>query len=310
MHRIETVYIVGLGAMGAIYASKFHEALPGGVRVVAGPERKARYEREGVRVNGKACRFTYVTPEEGGAPGDLIFVAVKYHDLEAAIAEMAPFIGPDTVIVSIMNGIDSEDLIGAAWGKHRMLRAMAVAIDAQRKGREISYTTLGTVFLGRKEDEASEEALEAVSDLLERSGVPFEVPENIMKSIWWKFMINVGMNQMTAVMRAPYGVIVKIPEAKALVAAAMREVVAISRENGIGLEEGDIDRFMEEFLPLNDPKGMTSMHQDVEAGRKTEVEMFARTVMDLGEAYGVPVPVNTLLYNMIRVEEKRRELKL
>lgn len=310
MKKIENAYFIGLGAMGAIYASKFHKAFPGKVRIIVSRERKERYTKSGIIVNGEKFDFNYFVPGESGPKADLIFVAVKYHDLDGAIQDMEPFVGPDTAVLSIMNGIDSEDRIGAVYGMQRMLRAMAVAIDAQRKEREISYTSLGTVFLGRRPGEASEETVKTVADLFAAAQIPYEIPEDIMKSIWWKFMINVGMNQMTAVMRAPYGVIQQIPEARSLVESAMLEVVAISEKNGIGLQREDIRRFMEEFLPLNDPKGMTSTHQDVEAGRKTEVEMFAQTVMRLGEAHGVPVPVNTLLYNMLRVQEKRRLLGL
>jgi 2-dehydropantoate 2-reductase len=112
-------------------------------------------------------------------------------------------------------------------------------------------------------------------------------------------MMNVGINQVSAVLRAPYGLFTAAGDARDLMSAASREVIAISRKLGINLSEEDIEKYVK-VLETISPLGKTSMLQDVEAGRKTEVESFAGTVIKLGRQYGVETPVNGVLFKMIK----------
>ena len=116
-------------------------------------------------------------------------------------------------------------------------------------------------------------------------------------------MLNVGVNPTSAIMGAPYGVFQKNPEARQCVRMACREVLDIARQAGILLAEQDIDA----IFPIIDrlsPEKKTSMLQDVEAGRKTEIEMFAGTVVEQGRHYGIATPVNELLLNMVLTIER------
>ena len=108
MKKIETSALIGLGALGILFGRK----MPG-VQVIADEGRIVRYAAEPVVCNGEECKFSYVTPAEG-KPVDLLLVAVKATVLEQAIQDMAKFVGPDTVILSVMNGITSEEHIEAA----------------------------------------------------------------------------------------------------------------------------------------------------------------------------------------------------
>ena len=121
----------------------------------------------------------------------------------------------------------------------------------------------------------------------------------MLRILWWKYMINVGINQASAVLRAPYGIFQTSKEARELMAAAMREVIALAEKLHIALSEQDMADF-DPFLMRLSPQGKTSMLQDVEAGRKTEVEMLAGKVMEMGRRLGVPTPVNRMLYDQIR----------
>jgi 2-dehydropantoate 2-reductase len=127
----------------------------------------------------------------------------------------------------------------------------------------------------------------------------------MIRMLWWKFMINVGVNQASAVMRAPYGVFQSSPDAQALTEALMREVIVLAQRIGVNLAEQDLDEWHPVLKRLS-PEGKTSMLQDVEAGRKTEVEIFGGKVVELGERYGVPTPVNQTVLNIIRVLEQYR----
>ena len=112
-----------------------------------------------------------------------------------------------------------------------------------------------------------------------------------------------GANQVSAVLKAPYGVFHKVKEVRELITMACQEVVQIAERIGINLTAADID-VCHEILGQLAPEGKTSMLQDVEAGRKTEVESFAWTVVALGEKYGVPTPVNACLGRMISALEQ------
>jgi 2-dehydropantoate 2-reductase len=112
--------------------------------------------------------------------------------------------------------------------------------------------------------------------------------------LWWKFLVNVGVNQVTALLEAPYAVVQKPGPALDLVVAAQREVVAVARAEGVDLTEADIATFLEVMATLG-PDNYTSMAQDALAHRRTEVDEFAGTVVRLGERHHIPTPVNAVL---------------
>lgn len=117
-------------------------------------------------------------------------------------------------------------------------------------------------------------------------------------------MINVSINQTSAVLNAPYGVFQTLPSAYDWAKSVMREVVALSQKTGANLTEADIDRFWPVLNHLS-PEGKTSMLQDIEAGRKTEVDYFGGTVCKLGEKYDVPTPINEQLTKIIHIIEEK-----
>jgi 2-dehydropantoate 2-reductase len=296
---IETISIIGAGALGAVYAAMLYDMDPRSVAFVAGGERAERLRREGVVVNGKSYHIPVLTPDDLSAPSDLVIVAVKDQHLDQAIANMKNRVGDQTLILSVMNGIDSEERLGAAYGMQKVLYCVALGIDALREENRVTYTTQGKLFIGEADNAALTERLRRVQALFEKTGIVYETPPDMLRILWWKFMINVGINQTSAVLRAPYGRFQTEREPRDLMHAAMREVVALAAKAGVDLAEVDIDAF-DPFLMRLNPQGKTSMLQDVEAGRKTEVEMFAGRVIELGRRYEVPTPVNQNLFYQIR----------
>jgi 2-dehydropantoate 2-reductase len=296
---IETISIIGAGALGSVYAALLYDMDPRSVAFVAGGERAARLRREGVAVNGKSYHIPVLTPDDLSAPSDLVIVAVKDQHLDQAIANMKNRVGDQTLILSVMNGIDSEERLGAAYGMQKVLYCVALGIDALREENRVTYTTQGKLFIGEADNAALTERLRRVQALFEKTGIVYETPPDMLRILWWKFMINVGINQTSAVLRAPYGRFQTEREPRDLMHAAMREVVALAAKAGVDLAEVDIDAF-DPFLMRLNPQGKTSMLQDVEAGRKTEVEMFAGRVIELGRRYEVPTPVNQNLFYQIR----------
>ncbi len=300
--RIERVGIVGAGAMGAVYASLLYDMDPGSVFFVARGSRLERLRREPLVVNQKPYRIDVLSPDEHAEPADFIIVAVKNHHLDEAIRDMGFCVGPETIILSVMNGIDSEERIAAAYGKEKVLYSAAVGIDALREGNRITYTTQGKLIFGEAANPFLTETVKRVQELFDRAGIIYETPPDMLRILWWKFMINVGINQASALLGAPYRVFQTSKDARDLMVSAMREVILLGRKVGINLSEEDIAAF-DPYLSRLNPEGRTSMLQDVEAGRKTEVEMFAGKVIALGKQYNVPVPVNQMLFDRIRAIE-------
>jgi 2-dehydropantoate 2-reductase len=235
---------------------------------------------------------------------DLIIVALKHHHLAGAVGDIAALTGPDTAILSVMNGLESETIIGASCGRDKLVYAIAVGIDAVRENDRFTYANPGKIVFGPLGDEGHGPRLERIEEALNRAAIPNEIPVDIMRAMWWKFMINVGINQASAVLRAPYGRLQSSPDARALMRELMAEVVTLAEKAGIGLTDADIDEWEPIFSTLS-PTGKTSMLQDVEAGRKTEVEIFAGKVVSLGKAYGVPTPVNATIQRIIKVIEHK-----
>lgn len=296
---IGTISIIGAGALGAVYAAMLYDMEPGCVAFVAGGERAGRLHREGVVVNGKPYHIPVISPEERIVPADLVIVAVKYQHLDDAIRDMKNRVGAETLILSVMNGIESEERIGAVYGMEKALYCVSVGIDALREGNRVIYTTQGKLFIGEAANPVLTKRVRRVQALFDQAGIVYETPPDMLRILWWKFMINVGINQASAVLRAPYAVFQAGGEARELMEAAMREVVRLAGKAGVDLSEADVSSF-DPFLFRLNPQGKTSMLQDVEAGRKTEVEMFAGQVIELGRRYGVPTPVNQRLFAQIR----------
>jgi 2-dehydropantoate 2-reductase len=245
-----------------------------------------------------------VSPADRSEP-DLVVVAVKCHQLPRAIEDMRRHVGPSTQILSLLNGITSEDMLAAAFGGEKVLYAMILGIDAVREGNSTRFSGTGTIHFGDASNVTGSWSgrVSRIARFFERTGVAFVVPEDMIRSLWYKFMINVGINQASAVLRAPYGVFQTMPEAKEVMESAMRETVALSKSVGTGLRDADVASWYDTLSKLA-ADGKTSMLQDVEAGRKTEVEAFAGTVIERGESAGLAMPVNRTLFNLIRAIER------
>jgi 2-dehydropantoate 2-reductase len=303
MQQIRRVAILGAGAMGASYASMFFDAADFSTVLIARGDRHERLRREGLVVNGKPYALPVVHPDEATTPADLIIVALKHHHLPDAVPDLRNLVGDQTTIISVMNGLDSEETIGSVYGMDKVLYAIAVGIDALRQENRITYSKSGKLFFGEATNARISQRVRRVQDALDRAGILAETPPDMIRMLWWKFMINVGANQASAVMRAPYGILRSSPEARAVMEALMREVVALAEAAGVDLGSQDIDNWYT-FLNTLSPQGKTSMLQDIEAGRKTEVELFGGKVVELGSSYAVPTPVNETVLRIIQVLEQ------
>lgn len=302
MGNIQRIAIIGAGAMGAAYAAMFSRTEGFDVVFVAEGERYQKLNGAAFRVNDREIRIPVIRPTDEAGPADLIIVALKHHHLADAIKCIQPLVGDQTVVLSVMNGLVSERMIGAVCGMDKLVYAIAVGIDAVREQDRFRYSNPGKILFGAGPDAGDDRRVHRLKEALDRAGIPNQVPEDVLRALWWKFMVNVGTNQASAVLRAPYGIFQTSADARALMRSLMAEVIALAPRAGVDLAESDIDAW-EDILATLSPTGKTSMLQDIEARRKTEVDIFAGEVVSLGKRHGVPTPVNQTVLRIIRVLE-------
>lgn len=300
---IQKTAIIGMGALGLLYADIIVSAKgPAGVSFVMDRERLEKYRGMVFDCNGQKKTFPMECCEDA-SPADLVIVAVKYNGLAAALDTMKNCVGKDTVILSVMNGISSEKIIGERYGHGRLIDTVAQGMDAMKFGSRLTYTKRGELRIGA-EDESQEANLRLVAAYFDEIGMPYTVEKDILHRLWGKFMLNVGVNQTCMAYETNYGgALAEGSGANRTMLAAMREVIALANAEGIRLSEQDLDEYVDILKTLS-PEGMPSMRQDAVSKRPTEVEMFAGTVIPMAGAHGIPVPANVFLYETIRKMEQ------
>ena len=296
--EIRTSALIGLGALGILFGAPMEEhAAPGSFTVIAGEDRIRRYSRQPTLFNGKECRFDYTTPENGH-PVDLILVAVKATALDSAVEDIRRFVGPDTVILSVLNGITSEDTLNAAYPGH-LLWSVAIGMDATRTGRELVCKGPGKVQVGERDGRMTERVA-AVDRYLTACGIISEPCGDILTKQWAKLMINVGLNQTAAAFDLTYEGLRTPGPAQDKMRQAMQEVIRLANLEGVPLPSDCGTKWLDANMPGFNADGMPSMRQDVLAHRPTEVEEFAGTIRRLGRRHGMPTPANDFFYDAIR----------
>lgn len=292
MKSIQTSALIGLGALGILFGRK----MPG-VCVIADEARIARYSAAPAVCNGEVCPFSYCTPEQG-QPVDLLLIAVKATALDSAIRDIARFVGPDTVILSVLNGITSEERIEAAYPGHT-LWSVAIGMDATRDGRDLVYQCAGKIQFGERDGRMTPR-VQAVADYLTACGIENEPCADILYKQWHKLMVNDGLNQAAAAFDLPYGGLEAPGPARDRMLEAMQEVIRLANKEGIPLPPDNDVTWLAAAMPTFNPEGMPSMRQDVLAKRPTEVEEFAGVVRRLSQKHGLPTPANDFFYARIR----------
>lgn len=300
MTEIRTVGLIGLGAVGALYAERMLSS-GADIRVIVDEARKERYAREGVYVNGKRIDFPYVTPLDS-EPVDLLLIVTKEGGLRSAMETAAGFVGKDTLIISLLNGVTSEEILSERFGAENILYSVAQGMDAVKEGPYLTYVHPGRIVLGEKEPGEVSRRVQAVSDYLNAHGVTATPVPDMVRRQWGKLMLNVGLNQACMVFECDYGGVQRPGEARETMLAAMREAQMIAGLEGHVITDSEFDEWVA-LLDSFAPEGKPSMRQDGEAHRKSEVELFAGTMIRLAKKHGAAVPVNSWLYDKVQETE-------
>ena len=300
--EIKSTAIIGMGALGILYGSHIRKKCGNdAVCFVMDENRAERYKGTVVTCNGEEEHF-HIIAEKEAKPVDLLIVAVKYTGLYDALKVMKNCIGENTTIISVLNGISSEEIIGAEYGMEKVIYTVAQGMDAMKFGNALNYTRMGNLHIGRTKN-CDTMRFDALVRFFEKTEMPYIYEEDILYRMWGKFMLNVGINQTCMVYGTSYSGALSHGAANRTLVAAMREVIALANAEGILLSEKDLNYYIEVIKTLK-PDGTPSMGQDRINKRLSEVDMFAGTVIELAKKHGLYVPENEFLLEQVREIEK------
>jgi len=304
MSEIKNVLICGIGAIGSIYADKISRYDNDNLRILVDKDRLEKYKNSPKIFNGKTLNFNYILPENNNFKADLIIIATKYDAIHTVCENIKNFVKEDTIIISLLNGVTSEDILAKRYGWKHILLSYFIGHSSMRDGSKIKFDGVGKIVFGVKNEKITEISdLEKVKRYFDRANIDYRTPDDMYRAYWLKFMLNVSSNQPSAILRMTFGQMQKNPKFIKFFKKIIKEVQEVAKAEGVNNTETMIDEAVSSFNKMI-PEGRTSMLQDIESGRKTEVDMFAGTMIELGKKHGIPTPYNQTLYEMIRILEE------
>jgi 2-dehydropantoate 2-reductase len=237
-------------------------------------------------------------PQDMG-PVDLVLFCVKAYDNAAATDQIRPLIGPETVVLSVQNGIDNEQQIGALIGPEHVVGCVSYVSSTIESPGVIAQTGgPGKIVLGEMQGGTSVRT-EALQSTLQNSGIAAELHSDIQVALWQKFLGICGVNGVTALTRLPMGEILACEETRKLMRGTMQEVETVARASGAKLPEGCVDQSMDFFSSV-ESSVRGSMYYDLAAGRRLELEVLNGKVVRLGNEHGIPTPINFAIYAALK----------
>ena len=297
------VRIIGAGAVGAVVGWKLYKHAD--LAFIVDEERKERYSG-GLAVNGEVIDFRFLTPSEADT-ADLLIFAVKNFSLEDAADEASPFVGENTVILSLLNGIEAEEKLSERFGAEKVLYGFITDLSSVHDGTETTCFSGGGNIVFSEKDNTRSVRVEEIATLFDEAGQRYTIPENIMHEKWWKFMLNTCFNTLSAILIADYAAISSNSDFIRAVRLEAREVQTVAKKEGVIITQDDIEEMIRRVTALQD-HGKTSMLQDVLSHRETENRYFAGAVSRLGKKHSVETPISDFL--SILLEAKRRVLSV
>ena len=278
--KIEKVAVLGAGAVGSYVIWGLSQKKEIRLGVIAEGERAERLKK-GCRINGVTYNPEVWTPQEAQGV-DLLVVCLKYGALPEAMGSIRTAVGENTTVMSLMNGVDSEELIAAEIGAAPVLPSLIKVAPYQS------------------------ERVQAIEELLKDTGIHYRSTEQIQAEIWSKFRLNVCNNLPQAILGAGVGCYRDSIHMKEISNGLRRELEAVAKAKGIDLKAADDSSSRGSEVP---PTARYSTLQDLDAGRHTEIDMFSGALMRMGKELGIAVPYNEYTYHMIKALEEKNDGK-
>jgi len=297
--KAEKIAVMGAGAVGCYYGGMLaragHE-----VTLVGRREHVEAMRRAGLRVEHRDFDASFPVKAAEDASGvkgaKLVLFSVKSQDTERAGQAMKAFLGPETAILSLQNGVDNAERLAATLGREVVGACVYVASGMAGPGH-VKWNGRGELVIGKTS--SSEE----IALMFGKAEIPVEISDNIAGMLWAKLVVNCAYNALSAIAQLPYGRLVQgegIPE---LMAGVVDECLAVARAEGVTIP-GDMHAATRRIAETMSGQ-FSSTAQDLAKGKPTEIEHLNGVVARKGEALGVPTPLNRMLVALVKVLERK-----
>jgi 2-dehydropantoate 2-reductase len=302
------IAIFGTGAAGGYFGAQLARSGEDVVFIARGEHLRAIRER-GLVVETpqgeSVARPALATDDPGEAgPVDVVLVGVKAWQVREAARAMRPLVGPGTFAVPLQNGVEAPSQLVAALGPEHVLGGLCGTLSwVAAPGRIHSIGRVHFVQFGELDDRPSERG-GRLRDAFARAGVQVEIPPDIQRALWEKFLFVVSLGGVGAVTRAPVGIVRTMPETRRILERCMGEILAVGRARGVRLTDSIVSDKMA-FVDSLDPNGTTSLQRDIVDGKPSELEAWNGAVVRLGREAGVPTPAHELIYHALLPQEAR-----
>ena len=301
--EIKTVAVMGAGAVGGYFLWGLRQKLAENLWVVAQGGRARQLQEQGLYINGERMPLHLRTPEQARG-ADLLLVATKYGALEEALPDIAAVADGHTVVMSLLNGVNSEDVIAGAVGRQAVLPAF-MKIASERRGNAVFFDVQNTagLYYGEPDSPAVSDRMRAVAALLDGTPLHYHMVEDIQRQIWFKYALNVSQNLPQAVLGVGVGAYADSVHAAYLRDTLRAEVAALAAARGIDIAApGEVGT-----TSPSAKRARYSTLQDLDARRRTEVDLFAGAAVEMGRELGVPTPCCEFVLHLLHALEEKND---
>lgn len=295
------VALIGAGAVGSYFIKGFGDASnTAEFVVVAEGERNERLKKNGIKINGEVYRPIVLTPKEAGKC-DVIVMAVKGTTLREAVNMLPDMIGEKTVVFSVLNGVDSEDIIGQKIGRDHVIHSI-ILIASRRLPNEVIYDANypTKVYFGAVDITDAEEKMKMVEDAFVGTRINVVRSEDIMYDEWFKYARNITNNLPQAVLGAPAAMYTRSEHGLFLAEKLWQEVRILAGLEGVKLPEHV------QLYSCADSSRYSTL-QDLDNKKRTEVDSLCGYLMKFAEKNDIPVPYLEYTYHAIKALEEKNE---
>ena len=297
--KFTKIALIGAGAVGAYFIYGFTNLENLSFCVVAEGERAERLRKKGIVINEKIY-FPEIKSQQEAKGVDLILICTKYNDLKNTLDMVETMTEEHTTVMSMLNGIDSEEIIAERIGEEHLLYSV-MRISSERKNGKIHFVPEAAigVSVGEKGNPEPTERVLAFAELMKRAGLKCIIDKDILFNQWDKYSMNIIYNLPQAVLGVGFGAYYESRNLAAIRDRMFEEVCNVARAEGILLtQQGD-------WRGACSPKARFSTLQDLDAGRHTEIEMLAGTLIRLAKKHQIAVPFCEYTYYAIKALEEK-----
>ncbi|HWH09067.1 MAG TPA: 2-dehydropantoate 2-reductase [Candidatus Thermoplasmatota archaeon] len=293
-----SVVVFGAGAVGSWLGALLHQA-GHDVTLVGRHDHVSVVNARGLQVSGRTellARPRAVTRPEAQPP-DVLLVTVKAYDTRRAAQEMRPLVGPRTAVVSVQNGLGNVEALADAFTDRQVFAAVTTHGVTFVEPGHVRHAGTGYFRVGSPFNEHAR--ADALAALLREALPGAEASPRIAGELWAKVVVNAAINPLTAITGLRNGALLEVPALRDLMQRAAEEAVDVARAEGAPLPDDDLVLRARRVAELT-AQNKSSMLQDVERGRPTEVDAICGEVVERGLRHGVDAPVNLTLRALVK----------